>query len=102
MNIKMYGTEGCRGCEILCENIKEAIKKIGRNDISFDIEKSLVKMSEKNISDIPTLEINGKIISCGVVYSSEQMINIINNDKADGISKNMICNDGGCTLNDKK
>lgn len=103
MNIKMYGTVGCRGCDILRQNIENAIKEIGRDDVYFEIEKSLVRMSEKNISDIPVLEINGEIISSGVVYSSEQIINIINNnEKVDGMKINMVCDDGGCRINDKK
>lgn len=103
MNIKMYGTKGCKGCDALRQNIENAIKKLGRDDVYFEIEKSLVKMSEKNISDIPALEIDGKIISSGVVYSSEQIMNIINNNEnVDGIGINMVCDDGGCRINDKK
>ena len=37
------------------------------------------------------------------MYSSEQIINIINNnEKVDGIGINMVCDDGGCRINDKK
>lgn len=100
--IKIYKTNNCKNCEILLKNLKRALDDIKRDDISIIEEKSLINMSKKNIVDIPALEIEGSLISEGVVYSVDELIKIINNEEKSLINKKTKCHDGSCSINDKK
>ena len=102
MIIKIYKTNNCRNCEILFDNLKQAINKLKRNDISIIEEKSLISISKKGIAYIPALEIDGNIISEGVVYSVEDIVKIINNEQDDYIVKKIKGADGSCSVNGKK
>lgn len=106
MKIILYGTKNCKSCDMLFANLKDAISKLDKNNnIELNKVESIIEMSKKNIDKIPGLEIDGKIISKGFVYSVDDLIKIISefNDKID-ISKfnnQFVCDDKGCRLDDK-
>lgn len=101
MRIRIYKTNNCKNCELLLKNLKEAIKILNRSDIELLEESSLINISKKNIVNIPALEIDDKIISEGFVYSSEDLVDIINGKINNNLKNNMICNEEGCKINDK-
>ena len=105
MNIKIYKTNNCKNCEILLENLKDAIDSLkNENEIKLEICTSLVEMSKKEIYEIPALEIDNEIISQGIVYGVEDLIKIINDKsiKRDDFKNHAICDEKGCRLDGKK
>ena len=104
MNIKIYKTNNCKNCEILLENLNDAIKEINK-DIKLEICTSIIEMSKKEIIEIPALEIDNEIISQGKVYSKEDLIKILENKsiiKKENFENHDICDEKGCRLNGKK
>lgn len=105
MNIKIYKTDNCKNCEILLENLKNAISRLkNKDEINFEICTSIVEMSKLGIYEIPALEIDKEIISQGVVYSVEDLMRILNDKSLIGDSfKNCaVCDEKGCRLDVKK
>lgn len=69
MNIKVLGS-GCKNCINLENNVKQAVEEMG-------IEIEVIKISDfkeilkYEVTAMPALIINEKIVSCGKVLSSE-------------------------------
>lgn len=104
MDIKIYKTNNCKNCEILLENLKNAISEIDR-EINLDICTSIIEMSKKEITEIPALEIDNEIISQGKVFSKEDLIKIINDKdllNKENFENYVICDEKGCRLDGKK
>ena len=72
MKIKVYKTNNCINCDLLISNLKYAIENFKKSqDISLEICTSLTQMAEKDIMEIPALEIDDVVISQGILYSKE-------------------------------
>ena len=106
MEIKVYKINNCINCDLLINNLKYAIENLKNNkDINLEICTSLTKMASKNIKEIPALEIDDVVISQGILYSKEDLLEILQNKeilKKRHFENNAICDEKGCKLNDKK
>ncbi len=108
MKIKIYGTNNCKSCDMLYEVVEEVIRSEEYKNVELEKVVSLLKIAALKIEKIPALEINGNIISEGVVYSKSDMIKILNSymqeTKIDlnNFENQYICDEDGCKLNDKK
>lgn len=61
MDVILYSLPNCP----ICKQLEKQLKK---NNISFSINMDKSLMKNKNISSVPTTEINGKLYSCSETY----------------------------------
>lgn len=71
MEIKILGT-GCKKCETLESNAKEAVKELGM-EASFEKVTDFKAIASYGVLKTPGLVINGKAVSSGKVLSSEEI-----------------------------
>jgi small redox-active disulfide protein 2 len=72
MKIEILGM-GCPKCKKLYENVKEALRKIGKEAEVIKVEE-IDKITEYGIMMTPALIIDGEIKSAGKVLSFDEII----------------------------
>ena len=75
MKIEILGS-GCPKCTKLYENVKEAVRAIGKDAEVIKVE-DIRKITEYGIMMTPGLVVDGEIKSVGKVLSSEEIKRII-------------------------
>lgn len=74
-NIKVLGS-GCKSCEKLCENAKNAAENLG---ISVEVEyiTDMEKVMTYGVMRMPALVVNDKVTSVGKVLKSSEIEKIL-------------------------
>lgn len=76
MDIKILGG-GCKNCNLLEKNTKEALTKLGLNDGIKKITETADIMA-LGVMRTPTLMINGKAVVIGRVAKTKEIVKIMN------------------------
>ncbi len=79
MDIKVLGP-GCKNCEILTNNTKEALSTLG---MQANLEKvtDLAKIAQYGVMSTPGLMINDKVVSYGKVLKANDIAKLIEANK---------------------
>ena len=80
MNIKIIGT-GCKDCNKLYENTKEALKELLLEDVQITKVEDLVEMVKLGVMTVPSMLIDGKLVISGQVASKDKIKEVINKIK---------------------
>lgn len=73
--ILVLGT-GCKNCQALEANVKEALKKMGKT-ISVGHVTELDKIASYGIMSTPGLVVNGKVVSAGKVLKADAIVELL-------------------------
>ncbi len=65
MEIKVIGT-GCKECNMLYQNVKEAVKELGK-DAQIEKVEELIEIVKLGVLSAPSLMIDGKLVVSGRV-----------------------------------
>lgn len=76
VTIQVLGT-GCSKCGYLAQHAEQAVQELGRDDVVEKVT-DIMKMLAFNPPSLPALAINGKIVSAGILPSTEQIKGFIN------------------------
>ena len=71
MEIKVIGA-GCKECDTLYHNVKEAVKELGK-DAKIEKVEELIEIVKLGILSAPSLMIDGKLIVSGRVPGVEEL-----------------------------
>jgi small redox-active disulfide protein 2 len=71
MNIKVMGG-GCRRCEALLSETKEAVKNLGI-DAEVEYITDFAQIAKYGIMSTPALVVDGKVVSSGRVLKAKQI-----------------------------
>jgi small redox-active disulfide protein 2 len=74
-SIKVLGS-GCKNCETLLKNTKDAVKKM---NLEADVEyiTDMQEVMKYGVMSMPALAVNGKVVSAGRVCRTEDVANIL-------------------------
>jgi small redox-active disulfide protein 2 len=73
--IEIFG-KGCRNCERLEENVREAVQSIGAQAVIIKIT-DMDDIANRNVFKTPGLAINGEIVSTGRVLQPEKIVELL-------------------------
>ena len=73
--ILVLGT-GCKNCQALEANVKEALKKMGKT-ISVGHVTELDKIASYGVMSTPGLVVNGKVVSTGKVLKADAIVELL-------------------------
>ena len=76
MKIEILGI-GCPKCKKLCENVRQALEKSGKEAEIVKIEE-IAEITKYGVIITPALVIDGKVKSAGKVLSPEEIEKLIN------------------------
>lgn len=69
--IKVLGT-GCSKCTTLYDNVKNAVAQLGI-DAMVEKEQDIMKIMEYNVMSVPSLVVDGSVLSTGKVLTVEEI-----------------------------
>jgi len=75
MKIKVLGM-GCKNCERLEENIKEAVRNL-RLDADIEKIEDIEQISAYSVMKTPGLVVDGKVILTGQIPSSKKLMRLL-------------------------
>lgn len=78
MKVEVLGP-GCPKCKKLYENAKKALEKLNLPDLEVLKVEELPRMMELGMWATPGVAIDGKLVSQGIVYSEEELLQIFKN-----------------------
>lgn len=73
--ILILGT-GCKNCQTLEANVKEALKKMGK-EVPVGHVTELDKIASYGIMSTPGLVVNGKVVSAGKVLKTDAIVELL-------------------------
>lgn len=68
----VFGLPGCGSCEVLFLNCQKVLEELGA-DIKPVYVKDIEKLKEKGLMTVPSLLVNGNVISCGKSLSVRKL-----------------------------
>lgn len=73
--VKILGS-GCKKCNELEANTKEALKQLGM-DTTIDHVTDFVQIASYGVMTTPALVVNGKVVSFGKVLKTDEVVKIL-------------------------
>lgn len=70
--VTVFGLPGCGSCEVLFLNCQKVLEELGA-DIKPVYVKDIEKLKEKGLMTVPSLLVNGNVISCGKSLSVRKL-----------------------------
>lgn len=74
--IEIFG-KGCKNCERLEENVREAVQSIGAQAVIIKVTDA-DDILNRNVFKTPGLAINGEIVSTGRVLPPDKIVKLLN------------------------
>lgn len=74
--IEIFG-KGCKNCERLEENVREAVQSIGAQAVIIKVTDA-DDILNRNVFKTPGLAINGEVVSTGRVLPPDKIVKLLN------------------------